>query len=98
MNMSLTSDVIIIVIIIMQYGSTGKESTYNAGDATSFPGSGRSLEEEMETHSSTTWEILWTEEPGRPHSPWRHKRVGHVLATKPLPPQYKIKRCCCSVT
>ena len=67
MNMSLTSDVIIIVIIIMQYGSTGKESTYNAGDATSFPGSGRSLEEEMETHSNIlAWKIPWTEESGRP--------------------------------
>ena len=65
MNMSLTSDVIIIVIIIMQYGSTGKESTYNAGDATSFPGSGRSLEEEMAAHSSIlAWKIPWTEKSG----------------------------------
>ena len=31
-----------------------------------IPGSGRSLEEEMATHSSIlAWEILWTEEPGR---------------------------------
>ena len=30
-----------------------------------IPGSGRSLEEEMATHSSIlAWEILWTEEPG----------------------------------
>ena len=37
----------------------------NAGDAGSFPGSGRALEKEMETHSSILgWEILWTEAPG----------------------------------
>ena len=37
----------------------------NAGDAGSIPGLGRSLEEEMATHSSIlSWEIPWTEEPG----------------------------------
>ena len=37
----------------------------NAGDSGSIPGSGRSLEEEMATHSSIlAWEIPWTEEPG----------------------------------
>ena len=36
------------------------------GDVGSFPGSGRSLQEEMATHSSIlAWKILWTEEPGR---------------------------------
>ena len=41
------------------------------------------LEKEMETHSSIlAWEILWTEEPGRLHSSWGHKRVGHSLMTK----------------
>ena len=65
MNMRLTSDVIIIVIIIMQYGSIGKESTNNEGDASSFPGSGRYLKEEMATHSSIlAWKIPWTEESG----------------------------------
>ena len=40
----------------------------DAGDEGSIPGLGRSLEEEMETHSSIlAWEILWTEEPGRLH-------------------------------
>ena len=37
----------------------------NAGDKGSIPGSGRSLEEEMATHSSIlAWEIPWSEEPG----------------------------------
>ena len=41
-----------------------KESACNAGDSGSIPGSGRSLEEEMVTHSSIlTWEIPRTEEP-----------------------------------
>ena len=34
-------------------------------DAVSVPGSGRSLEENMATHSSIlSWKIPWTEEPG----------------------------------
>ena len=37
-----------------------------AGDPGSIPGLGRSLEKAMATHSSMlTWEIPWTEEPGR---------------------------------
>ena len=37
-----------------------------AGDLGSIPGSGRSPEEEMATHSSTlAWKISGTEEPGR---------------------------------
>ena len=37
-----------------------------AGDASSIPGTGRSLEKEIATHSSTlAWKIPWTEEPGR---------------------------------
>ena len=46
-----------------------KEFACNAGDTRdtdSIPGSGRSLEEEMATHSSIpAWKIPWTEEPGR---------------------------------
>ena len=43
-----------------------KESVYNAGDMGLIPGSGRSLEKEMATHSITlAWEISWTEEPRR---------------------------------
>jgi len=37
----------------------------SVGDLGLIPGSGRSLEKEMETHSSIlAWEIIWTEEPG----------------------------------
>ena len=40
-------------------------SAEDAGDAGLTPGSGRSLEKEMTTHSSVlAWEIPWTEEPG----------------------------------
>ena len=39
----------------------------------------------MSTHSSIfAWEFLWREEPGRLHSPWGRKRIGHILATKQL--------------
>ena len=37
----------------------------DTGDEGSIPGLGRSLEEEMATHSSIlAWRIPWTEEPG----------------------------------
>ena len=37
----------------------------------------------MSTHSSIfAWEFLWTEKPGRLHSPWGRKRIRHILATK----------------
>ena len=43
-----------------------KNPLTNAGGTDSIPGSGRSLEEEMATHSSIlAWRIPWTEEPGR---------------------------------
>ena len=39
-------------------------------------------EEEMAVHSRIlTWEISWTEKPGR-LCPWGHKRIGHDLATQ----------------
>ena len=62
-------------------GSEVKESAWNAGDLGSIPGSGRSLEKEMATHSSTlAWRIPWTEEPGGLQSMgWQ--RVGHAWAT-----------------
>ena len=45
-------------------GSAGKESTCNAGDLGSTPGSGRSPEKEMATHSSIlAWKIPWIDEP-----------------------------------
>ena len=41
------------------------------------------LEKEMATlFSILVWEIPWTEDPGRFHSPWGHKRVRHNLATR----------------
>ena len=46
-----------------------KNSPANTGDvsdAVSIPGSGRSLDEQMVTHSSIlAWRISWTEEPGQ---------------------------------
>ena len=44
--------------------SVVKNPSANAGDLGLIPGSGRSLEKEMATHSSIiTWEIPWAEEP-----------------------------------
>ena len=49
----------------------------NAGDVGLIPGSGRSLEKEMPTHSSIlAWKIPWTEEPGRLQF-MGLQRVGH---------------------
>ena len=54
-----------------------KASAWNAGDPGSIPGSGRSLEKEMATHSSTlAWRIPWREVPGRLKSTVS-QRVGH---------------------
>ena len=62
-------------------GSVLKSPPANAGDMGLIPGSGRSLEKEMATHSSIlAWEIPWTEEPGRLQS--MGSQVGHDLATK----------------
>ena len=45
--------------------SHGKKFACNAGDLSSIPGLGRSLERGMATHFSIlAWEIPWTEEPG----------------------------------
>ena len=47
-------------------GLESKESACNAEDMGLSPGSGRSLEKEMEIHSSTlAWIIPWTEQPVR---------------------------------
>ena len=47
-------------------GSEAKASAWNVGDLGSIPGSGRSLEKEMATHScSLSWEIPRTEKHGR---------------------------------
>ena len=49
----------------------------DTGDVGSIPGSGRSLKEEMATHSGIlAWKIPWTEEPGGLQ--WMGlQRVGH---------------------
>ena len=48
------------------------------------------LEKEMKIHSSVlAWESPWTEEPGRLQSVGV-TRVGHNLATKPLPPSLTV--------
>ena len=57
--------------------SSGKESTCNAGDPGLIPGSGRSLGEEMATHSrDLALRIPWTEELGGLQSVGL-QRVGH---------------------
>ena len=54
----------------------------NAGGTGLIPDLGRSLREEMATHSSIlAWEILWTEEPNGLQSAGL-QRVEHNLATK----------------
>ena len=47
---------------------------------------GDPLEEEMEIYFTIlSWEIPWTEEPGRLQS-MRLQRIGYYLVTKPPPP------------
>ena len=59
-------------------GSDDKASAYNAGDLGSIPGSGRPLEKEMATHSSTlAWKIPWMEEHSRLLQPMGLQRAGH---------------------
>ena len=58
-------------------GSEVKASAWNVGDPGLIPGSRRSLEKEMATHSSTlAWRIPWRVEPGRLQS-MGSQRVGH---------------------
>ena len=69
-------------------GASCKESACNAGDtrdAGSVPGGEDPLKKEMATHSSIlAWEIPWTEESSRWHSPQgcrvRHD-LGHMLTS-----------------
>ena len=58
-------------------GSVVKNLPANAGDRGLIPGSGRSPEDRMATHSSVlAWRIPWTEEPGGLQS-MGSQRVGH---------------------
>ena len=59
----------------------GKESTSNAGDVGSIPGSGRSSREGNGNPLQYSWEIPWTEDPGRLQS-MGSQRVRHDLATE----------------
>ena len=62
--------------------SAVKSLPVNAGDVGSIPGSGRSLEKEMATHSSILdWRIPRTEESGRLQSTGS-QRVRHDLETE----------------
>ena len=45
------------------------------------PGLARSPGERNGNSSVLSWEIPWTEDPGRLQS-WHHKRVGHDLVAK----------------
>ena len=57
--------VCVCVCLRLPWYLSDKESTCSAGDVGSIPGSGKSLEKEMATHSSIlAWEIPWTKEPG----------------------------------
>ena len=67
---------------------SGKESTCQSMEEMRVRSLGQEapLEEEMAIHSSIlTWEIPWTEEPGRAivHGV---AKVGHNLVTEPPPP------------
>ena len=56
-------------------GLVGKRSVCNAGDPVSIPGSGRMLGEgNGNPLQYLPWKVPRTEEPGRPYSPWGHKR------------------------
>ena len=59
-------------------GGAGKESTCNAGNLGSIPGSGRSLGggNGKPTPVFLPGESPWTEEPGG-YNPWGSQRVGH---------------------
>ena len=70
--MSLTEFFILMIkflcYILLEVALVAKNGPAKAGDkrdAGLIPGSGRSLEEGMATHSSIpAWEISWIEEPG----------------------------------
>ena len=58
-------------------GSDGKAPACDVGDLALIPGSGRSPEEGLATHSSPlAWKTPWMEEPGRLQS-MGSQRVGH---------------------
>ena len=66
-------------------GASNKNPPANAGDIRdtgSIPGSGRSLEMEMATHSSIlAWKIPWTEMFHGLYSPWGRKELNTIEET-----------------
>ena len=72
---------------VEEYGGFPRDSAVknppaSAGGTDVIPGSGRSLEDLLNTHSSIiALEIPWTEEPGGLQS-MGLQRVGHDLVTK----------------
>ena len=62
-----------VVLVVKNLSANARDMR----DAGSIPGSGRSLEEGMATHSSLlAWRIPWTDEPGGLQSTGL-QRVGH---------------------
>ena len=66
-NLYFPDNILDILITYLDFPgvSVVKNPSANAGDSGLIPGSGRSLEEEMATHSSIlAWRIPWAEEHG----------------------------------
>ena len=66
--MTLSLNLVLVRLYMKDFpgGSDGKASAYNVGDPGLIPVWGRSLEEEISTHSSIfAWKIPWTEESDR---------------------------------
>ena len=60
------SSSILPIYVFHLFGSDGKVPAFNAGQLVSIPGSGKSLEKGMASHSSILdCRISWTEELGR---------------------------------
>ena len=80
-------DVIVLLPILWtsQVVPVGKNLPASAGDTRdvgSIPSSGRSLEEEMASHSSVlVWKIPWAEEPGRLQSLGPQRDATERLST-----------------
>ena len=64
------------------FGAQQNKTACSAGDVSSIPGSGRSLEEKMAIYASIlAWRIPWTEKPGGLQS-MGSRRVRHDLTTE----------------
>ena len=64
-DISNSSNLILVSYIVLPGGSAGKESACNVGDLGSIPGSGRSPGEGNDNPLQyLAWTIPWIEEPG----------------------------------